>query len=120
MAMKTMMATKAAAPPKRAAVKPRAMKAAKAAAPPKSTKAAAKAAAKAAQKEREAAKAAEAAKGEGRRVCSQTTIRPTPDTTSRPPEDAVWWFADTRGVKSVWAVAWVYKGKIQQVMYTED
>ena len=52
MAMQTMMATKAAAPPKRAAVKPRAMKAAKAAAPPKSTKAAAKAA----QKEREAAR----------------------------------------------------------------
>ena len=96
MAMKTMMATKAAAPPKRAAVKPRAMKAAKAAAPPKSTKAAAKAA----QKEREAAQASTL-------VC-------------RPPDDAVWWFADTRGVKSVWAVAWDYKGKIQQAMFTEE
>ena len=78
----------------------KAMKAAKAAAPPKSTKAAAKAAAKAAQKEREAAQASTI-------VC-------------RPPDDAVWWFADTRGVKSVWAVAWNYKGKIQQVMYKED
>ena len=42
------------------------------------------------------------------------------DTTLPPPEDAVWWFADTRGCKSVWAVAWNYKGKIQQVMYKED
>jgi len=42
------------------------------------------------------------------------------DTTAPPPDDAVWWFADTRGVKSVWAVAWNYKGKIQQVMYKED
>ena len=38
----------------------------------------------------------------------------------RPPDDAVWWFADTRGCKSVWAVAWNYKNKIQQVMYKED
>ena len=30
------------------------------------------------------------------------------------------WFADTRGVKSVWAVAWSHKGKIQQVMYNEE
>ena len=44
----------------------------------------------------------------------------TRDTTVRPPDDAVWWFADTRGVKSVWAVAWLYKGKIQQAMYKED
>ena len=42
------------------------------------------------------------------------------DTTLPPPEDALWWFCDTRGVKSVWAVAWNYKGKIQQVMYKED
>ena len=39
------------------------------------------------------------------------------DTTARPPDDALWWFADTRGCKSVWAVAWNYKNKIQQVMY---
>ena len=42
------------------------------------------------------------------------------DTTLPPPDDAVWWFCDTRGIKSVWAVAWNYKGKIQQVMYKED
>ena len=42
------------------------------------------------------------------------------NTTMPPPDDAVWWFADTRGCKSVWAVAWNYKGKIQQVMYKED
>ena len=78
----------------------KAMKAAKAAAPPKPTKAAAKAAAKAAQKEREAAQASTI-------VC-------------RRPDDAVWWFADTRRVKSVWSVAWLYNGKIQQAMYKED
>ena len=42
------------------------------------------------------------------------------DTTLPPPDDAVWWFCDTRGIKSVWTVAWNYKGKIQQVMYKED
>ena len=42
------------------------------------------------------------------------------DTTQPPPEDAVWCFRDTRSVKSVWSAAWLYKGKIQQVMYTED
>ena len=42
------------------------------------------------------------------------------DTTQAPPEISSWWFADTRGVKSVWAVAWTHKGQIQQVMYKED
>ena len=67
----------------------------------------------AAQNEMEAAQAAKDA-------AEKEMIRPSPDTTVRPPDDAVWWFADTRCVKSVWAVAWLYKGKIQQVMYKED
>ena len=64
----------------------------------------------AAQKEMDAAKGA----------AQIEMIRPSPNTTVRPPDDAVWWFADTKGVNSVWAVAGLYKGNIQQVMYKED
>ena len=73
-----------------------------------------------------AAPVAAVARAERRaRAASGRTSGPSPrakdvDTTLPPPEDAVWWFADTRGVKSVWAVAWVYKGKIQQAFYKED
>ena len=43
-----------------------------------------------------------------------------PPSRQSPPDDAVWWFCDTRNVKSVWAVAWMYDKKVQVVVYKED
>ena len=126
-AMKAMKAAKAAAPRqamknRKRVVNRRLRDALKAAAPPKA-KQTMKSIREAAIVQRQVAAVARADRRA--RAASGPASGPSQrardiDTTVPPPEDAVWWFADTRGCKSVWAVAWIYKNKIQQVMYKED
>jgi len=125
--MKAMKAAKAAAPRKamktrKRVVNRRLRDALKAAAPPKA-KQTMKSIREAAIAQRQVAAVARAERRA--RAASGPASGPSQrardvDTTLPPPEDAVWWFADTRGCKSVWAVSWNYKNKIQQVMYKED